>query len=88
MKPSKMLPANEAVLKKRFADAYIKIMETANRMPASFYYVDTPKGAKLKMAHGEYEYSPYGSNNPKKLIERWFANLNRIRITLLTIGIW
>ena len=86
MKPSKMLPANEAILKKRFADAYIKIMETANRMPASFYYEDTPKGAKLKMAHGEYEYSPYGSNNPKKLIERWFANLNLVPESLYSLS--
>ena len=43
MKPSKMLPANEAVLKKRFADAYIKIMGTANKFLASFYYEDTSK---------------------------------------------
>ena len=49
MTPSTMLPANEAVLKRRFPDAYIKIMQTGNRMPTSFYYEDTTKGPKLKI---------------------------------------
>ena len=58
MNPSKMLPKNEAVLKKRFPDAYIKIMEIGEKMPESLYYKDTSKGSQLFMVHGEYEYSP------------------------------
>jgi hypothetical protein len=86
MNPSKMLPKNEAVLKKRFPDAYIKIMEIGEKMPESFYYKDTSKGSQLFMVHGEYEYSPYGDSNPSKLIERWFANLNLVPESLYSLS--
>ena len=86
MTPSTMLPANEAVLKRRFPDAYIKIMQTGNRMPSSFYYEDTTKGPKLKIIHGEYEYSPYGSKDQEKLLERWFSNLNLVPESLYSLS--
>ena len=37
------------------------------------------------MAHGEYEYSPW-FQNPKKLIERWFANLNLVPESLYSLS--
>ena len=86
MKPSKMLPANEAALKKRFMDAYLKIMAVGERMPTSFYYEDTSKGPVLKQVHGDYEYSPYGTEKPKQLIERWFANLNLVPESLYSLS--
>ena len=86
MTPSTMLPANEAVLKRRFPDAYIKIMQTGNRMPTSFYYEDTTRGPKLKIIHGEYEYSPYGSQDQEKLLERWFSNLNLVPESLYSLS--
>ena len=61
-----MLPANESALKKRFMDAYLKIMAVGERMPTSFYYEDTSKGPVLKQVHGDYEYSPYGTEKPKQ----------------------
>ena len=82
---SEMLPANEIILKRRFPDAYIKIKQTANRAPFSFYYDETQKGPKLKIIHGEYSYSPYGSKDPSKIIERWFSNLKLIPESLYSL---
>ena len=51
MTPSTMLPANEAVLKK-IPDAYIKIMQTGNRMPASFTTKIQRKAQSLRLYMG------------------------------------
>ena len=41
MTPSKILPANEAVLRRRFPDALMKIMESGDEMPVNFTYDDS-----------------------------------------------
>lgn len=76
MKPGKILPANEAVLRARFPAVLRKIMETGDRMPDSFYYESVNGVERLIMQKGENAFCPYGDNNPGMLIKRWFDNLN------------
>jgi len=76
MKPRKMLPANEAVLRARFPAVLRKIIEVGDRMPDSFHY-DSENGVeRLIMQKGENAFCPYGDNNPGMLVKRWFDNLN------------
>ena len=60
MTPSKILPANEAVLRRRFPDALMKIMESGDEMPVNFTYDDSGNTPTLLMVRGEFTFCPYG----------------------------
>ena len=85
MKPSRMLPANEAILKARFPSAYAKIIETGERMPDSYYYEKIDGTERLMIQRGEHSFCPYGDNNPTKLIKRWYENLNLVGESIYAI---
>jgi hypothetical protein len=57
MSPSKILPANEAVLQKKFPDVLLKIISTGTEMPVNFLYDDSGDKSKLMMVHGEYSFA-------------------------------
>lgn len=86
MKPLKILPANEIVLKRRFPDVLRKINESADRMPETFYYEEDKKGNRLMATHGEFSICPYGESNPQALIERWAQNLNLVPESLYALS--
>ena len=86
MTPSKILAANEAVLRRKFPDAYFKIIETGNDMPINFTYDDSGETPKLMMVHGEFTFCPYGEKNPSRLIERWARNLNLTHESLYSLS--
>ena len=86
MTPSKILPANEAVLRLRFPDALMKIMESGNEMPVNFTYDDSGNTPTLLMVRGEFTFCPYGEKNPKRLIERWASNLNLVPESLYSLS--
>ena len=86
MTPSKILPANEAVLRRRFPDALIKIMESGDEMPVNFTYDDSGNTPKLLMVRGEFTFCPYGEKNPKRLIERWASNLKLVPESLYSLS--
>jgi hypothetical protein len=75
MTPKKMLPANEGVLRARFPAVLKKIIEVGDRMPDSFHYSSEGGAERLMMQRGEHSFCPYGDNNPRILIKRWFDNL-------------
>lgn len=85
MNPSRMLPANENILKLRFPSVYAKIMESGTRMPDACFYETTDKGERLMILRGEQSFCPYGDNNPGKLIKRWYDNLNLVQESLYAI---
>lgn len=86
MTPSKILPANEAVLKKKFPDVLSKIMSTGTEMPVNFFYDDSGDKPKLMMVHGEYSFCLYGDKNSARLIERWASNLNLAAESLYSLS--
>jgi hypothetical protein len=86
MSPSKILPANEAVLQKKFPDVLLKIISTGTEMPVNFLYDDSGDKPKLMMVHGEYSFCPYGDKNPSRLIERWASNLNLVPESLYSLS--
>ena len=86
MTPSKILPANEAVLRRRFPDALMKIMESGDEMPVNFTYDDSENTPKLLMVRGEFTFCPYGEKNPKRLIERWASNLKLVPESLYSLS--
>ena len=86
MTPSKILPANEAVLRRRFPDAFMKIMESDDEMPVNFTYDDSGNTPTLLMVHGEFTFCPYGEKNPQRLIERWASNLKLIPESLYSLS--
>jgi hypothetical protein len=86
MMPAKILPANEAVLRRRFPDVLMKIMESASEMPVNFIYDDAGDLPKLMMVHGEFSFCPYGNKNPTRLIERWASNLNLVPESLYSLS--
>jgi hypothetical protein len=75
MTPKKMLPANEGVLRARFPAVLKKIIDVGDRMPDSFHYSSEGGVERLMMQRGEHSFCPYGDNNPRILIKRWFDNL-------------
>ena len=85
MNPSRMLPANENILKLRFPSVYAKIMEATTRMPDACFYEKTDEGERLMIQRGEQSFCPYGDNNPGKLIKRWYDNLNLVQESLYAI---
>lgn len=86
MTPSKILPANEAVLRRRFPDAFMKIMESDDEMPVNFTYDDSGNTPTLLMVHGEFTFCPYGEKSPQRLIERWASNLKLIPESLYSLS--
>ena len=86
MTPSKMLPANEAVLRRKFPDVFLKIIEAGDEMPVNFTYDEAGEKPRLMMIHGEYSFCPYGDQNPKRLIERWASNLNLVPESLYSLS--
>ena len=86
MTNSKILPANEAVLRRRFPDAFMKIVESGNEMPVNFTYDDSGNTPTLLMVHGEFTFCPYGEKNPKRLIERWASNLKLVPESLYSLS--
>ena len=88
MKPLKILPANEIVLKRRFPDVLRKINESADRMPDTFYYEEDKKGFKLMVTHGDFTFCPYGDSNQQALVERWAQNLNLVPESLYASRVW
>jgi len=86
MTPSKILPANEAVLRRRFPDALMKIMESGNEMPVNFTYDDSGNTPTLLMVRGEFTFCPYGEKNPQRLIERWASNLKLVPESLYSLS--
>ena len=86
MSPSKILPANEAVLHRKFPDVLSKIMSTGTEMPVNFFYDDSGDKPKLMMVHGEYSFCPYGDKNPARLIDRWASNLNLVPESLYSLS--
>ena len=86
MTPSKILPANEAVLRRRFPDALMKIMESGDEMPVNFTYDDSGNTPKLLMVRGEFTFCPYGEKNPQRLIERWASNLKLVPESLYSLS--
>ena len=86
MKPLKILPANEIVLKRRFPDVLRKIHEAADRMPDTFYYEEDKKGFKLMVTHGDFTFCPYGDSNQQALVERWAQNLNLVPESLYALS--
>ena len=88
MTPSKILPANEAVLRRRFPDALMKIMESGNEMPVNFTYDDSGNTPTLLMVRGEFTFCPYGEKNPQRLIERWASNLKLVPESLTRFQAW
>ena len=86
MNSSKILPANEAVLQKKFPDVLLKIMSTGTEMPVNFLYDDSGDKPRLMMVHGEYSFCPYGDKNPARLIERWTSNLNLVPESLYSLS--
>ena len=86
MTPSKILPANEAVLRRRFPDALMKIMESGDEMPVNFTYDDSGNTPTLLMVRGEFTFCPYGEKNPQRLIERWASNLNLVPESLYSLS--
>lgn len=86
MKPLKILPANEIVLKRRFPDVLRKIHESADRMPDTFYYEEDKKGFKLMVTHGDFTFCPYGDSNQQALVERWAQNLNLVPESLYALS--
>ena len=86
MTPSKILPANEAVLRRRFPDALMKIMESGDEMPVNFTYDDSGNTPTLLMVRGEFTFCPYGEKNPQRLIERWASNLKLVPESLYSLS--
>ena len=86
MTPSKILPTNEAVLRRRFPDALMKIMESGDEMPVNFTYDDSGNTPKLLMVRGEFTFCPYGEKNPQRLIERWASNLKLVPESLYSLS--
>ncbi len=86
MTPSKILPANEAVLRRRFPDALMKIVESGDEMPLNFTYDDSGNTPTLLMVHGEFTFCPYGDKNPQRLIERWASNLKLVPESLYSLS--
>jgi hypothetical protein len=86
MSPSKILPGNEAVLRRKFPDVLSKIMSTGTEMPVNFLYDDSGDKPKLMMVHGEYSFCPYGDKNPARLIDRWASNLNLVPESLYSLS--
>jgi len=86
MTNSKILPANEAVLRRRFPDAFMKIVESGDEVPVNFTYDDSGNTPTLLMVHGEFTFCPYGEKNPKRLIERWASNLKLVPESLYSLS--
>ena len=86
MTPSKILPANEAILRRRFPDALMKIMESGDEMPVNFTYDDLGDTPTLLMVRGEFTFCPYGEKNPQRLIERWASNLKLVPESLYSLS--
>ena len=86
MTNSKILPANEAVLRRRFPDAFMKIVESGDEVPVNFTYDDSGNTPTLLIVHGEFTFCPYGEKNPKRLIERWASNLKLVPESLYSLS--
>ncbi len=75
MSGKSILPANEAVLRKRFPYVLHRLSQTGERSSNDCFYEKSDKGPKLFLRKGEKHFPAYGDKKPEKLIERWLSSL-------------
>ena len=77
MKSRNMLAANETILRMRFPAVFARITQAGEQAsPDCYYDEEGEKGPRLFIRRGENAFPAYGSTKPKRLIDRWFKNLN------------
>jgi hypothetical protein len=70
-----ILPANEAVLRKRFPYVLQRLSQVGERSSNDCFYEKSDKSPKLFLRKGEKHFPAYGDKKPEKLIERWLSSL-------------
>lgn len=70
-----ILPANQAVLLKKFPIVLERIISAGNRIPDSYFYENKNGTETLMVQRGEHSFCPYGEFNKFNLIKRWQKSL-------------
>ena len=70
-----ILPANQAVLLKRFPIVLERIIAVGNRISDSYFYENKNGTETLMVQRGEHSFCPYGEFNKFNLIKRWQKSL-------------
>jgi hypothetical protein len=70
-----MLKANLNILRQKFPEVLLRILQVGDTPPANYFYDDSITPPRLMVRKGNHSFPAYGMHKQEALIQRWFGNL-------------